>query len=398
MLKGFRLTIFFILIFSVELFAGDGPDSICRMDKTEINMSEAFKALLKGIYPAECAEFWMQNLSRLEKLYETEGNYDGIEILVTAQGSDIESFFGHGQIRFVGTGKTPREDLVLGFEAQIIPSDAKSFFGIPVYIKGIFGGYRAVPVLRTIDETWNLYSFKKNRPTYRFIIPSNPTLRKNLINTIKEWMQNINKNESNPLQSYAFISKNCITLLMKLIEDSGFAFSGSLGGAYSKSKIKWKLNTGIQGIMTPHDAFYILRQELLNPYLPLIISSPKFNIEKLIATLHRNLDQRIGISHETTVTVGEFSALPNVLYQLCENQQCGEEVKSASREIWRHSSINLKDQDAQIIYDDEWRLAFRERLEAYQEYLNRYQELNLVDEAKQRLHYNHWRILLDTVR
>ncbi len=411
------------LIFSIlsVSFAAFFPRSGLANDSAFIGECQSFAVAFSDA-TAKCEAQWLENFNNIKQLLTLE-NYTGLELWVADVKGMLESSWGHAQLRFVGSGKAPYSDLVISFAANVEAKDMQ-FFNLPVYFKGMVGSYRVFPFVRKTRDFWDEYNKGEGRPIYRHIIPTNRELRRKLLLTLKNWIEltqtDVNRS---PLKSYKFTSKNCVTVIMELLEESGFMLQGTLANTHM----------GITGILAPTDAPYFLRKELLNPFLPLVMSSYPAVLQKAADALDISLKDflkgknlpsdtdkilvstldRIALAQiltKNSLALGSFFeiiknyvhaggyiepellyglvTLPRDLYELCTDLACGERVKSASRQawVWVYNGI----------YDDEWRAAFRERLEAYQAYRELYRE-NFAA-ATERAHYIHWRTLIETLR
>ncbi len=385
------------------------------------------------------------NKKSIEELYARRSHITGIELLIADSANDLESKWGHALLRFLGTGKFSFNDLTVSFGALIDETDFKGFNAPVGYVRGIFGKYEIVPGVQTIRDIWESNNLKQGRSIHRYIIPTSVEQRMKIVETLLSWVSD-QESTDNPLRSYYFLSKNCGTLLMYLLEESGLAFPGSLGSGSNKdiAMSKWSLDTGIKGIVAPIDTPFLLQKELLTPFLAIQVPSVEKKLrdkgikvdnkkfvngqwsDDFVQTLiSKNVDfatlsQISRIQNPPTKAMEElinhlrsqrnksgellngqffdFAELPQALYELCSDLSCGKQVQAASRKVWRWCQVvTYSNGESELACDDEWRLAFRERSELYLNYLQKYTDLGRVNDARSTPQARHFGMLLDTL-
>ena len=122
-------------------------------------------------------------IKRLQERLE-KNQIIGLELVIAAPtDSAIESRWGHSMMRFVDNIRTPADDVMFGFVAEI--DDLKLN-----YIKGILGGYPTYPALQSLRLFNQQYIKDQDRPLERIIVPSTALLRRQMVEKlVQEWTE-----------------------------------------------------------------------------------------------------------------------------------------------------------------------------------------------------------------
>ncbi len=138
----------------------------------------------------------------------------GIEVVSAGPSSaKAQSRWGHLALRFVGSGSTPLDDIVVEALAVGAPEDG------PVKIagKGVFGGYLIGLSFGPLGNLIKDYYFRETRGYSRTILPSSERLRSSLLTTLAK----INEVRFGS-DRYYFFTENCASYLSWVLESSGF--------------------------------------------------------------------------------------------------------------------------------------------------------------------------------
>jgi len=138
----------------------------------------------------------------------------GLELISGGPSSAAaQSQWGHTSMRFVGSGASALEDIVVEAMALSPPTDKSS----DVIINGVSGNYAIVLHFGSLGNLIQSYYFSETRGYSRTIIPSTRELRQSLLNTLSEVNQvRIGKDR------YYFFTNNCTSYLAWLLETTGF--------------------------------------------------------------------------------------------------------------------------------------------------------------------------------
>jgi hypothetical protein len=145
------------------------------------------------------------SLGNLENLLNKKNNIIGIELVIADAGENAESQWGHALLHFVDADKDSFNDVVLGFVAEVDDEQLSTR-------KGITGGYKVIPELKTIGEYWNQYVALEERGLNRYIIPTSVLTREELINVVADYFRNRDQ-----LGNYYFLNNNCATVMFNFL-------------------------------------------------------------------------------------------------------------------------------------------------------------------------------------
>ena len=160
------------------------------------------------------AQVKQHNVSAIEKLSLHWINNGGLEIITGGPSSSrIQSQWGHTSIRFVGSGTTPIEDIVVEALALNPPKDDQ----LDVIYEGLTGGYPIVLFFRSMSYLIQYYYYIELRGFTRTIIPTTRQTRLTLLKTL----QSINESRSGK-DKYLFIGNNCTSYIARVLAAAGF--------------------------------------------------------------------------------------------------------------------------------------------------------------------------------
>lgn len=149
-----------------------------------------------------------------QKFLASEFKFNSLELIHIGPGERYFSRWGHIMIRFVGSGSSPSEDLAVSFLAD--------FNDFPVNdVKAFLGGYVVLPKLETMANYHREYFHGEKRFLHSYPLNLSTWESDKLTQTLKAWV----KDKSLP-GSYSFMSNNCVGLVHRLFEDSGFTLKG----------------------------------------------------------------------------------------------------------------------------------------------------------------------------
>jgi hypothetical protein len=145
------------------------------------------------------------SLAALEDLLNKRNDIIGIEIMIADAGENTESQWGHALLHLVDTDNDFFNDIVLGFVAEVDDEQLSTR-------KGITGGYKVIPELKTIGEYWKQYVALEERALSRYIIPTSINTRQEIIKKIEEYFSNRDR-----LGNYYFLNNNCATVMFNFL-------------------------------------------------------------------------------------------------------------------------------------------------------------------------------------
>jgi hypothetical protein len=283
----------------------------------------------------------------------------GVEILVAGKGDGLESSFGHAFLRLVGEEGDWSKDTVIGFvadpgqvykdekERQVV-SSFKFFSGF------VTGDYPISMQVSSLYDFWSHYVIREGRSIDRKIILSTPEDRQKLLENLDEM---INHPEEK-LGNYSFLSKNCASMILNLLTQSGFPHP--IGNVLSPSSLlnyfehSWNSPYPSMSFSTKGEADELfekaevnLKTDKSNDIIIKKLTSKlsELEIKKMLvvgsldSNLRRELVKRYsfskGVSFDQAVGV---TNLPESLYQYCESSECAHTVFES---IFKNQNIRL---------------------------------------------------------
>lgn len=159
----------------------------------------------KDSFYQEHNQMLFENKERSKLILEDDFEYRGLEFIYVDFGKIYYSFWGHGLVRFVGSGKTPLEDLTLSFIADFNDYNLDN-------MKAYFGGYDVLPELKPLKTYMDEYIKEESRFMHRYILQTTVEQRDRLLKLIQDWVRD-NKKPG----TYTFRENNCSGLIMKAL-------------------------------------------------------------------------------------------------------------------------------------------------------------------------------------
>ena len=158
------------------------------------------------------AESKAETTSVLSGLGDGSGTV-GLEFIFAGAGTATGSGFGHALLRFVNAKGIPENDAVLALVADV--SDQPTIDPI----KGLFGGYAITVEANRLANVVRSYAIDQKRSLTRYVVPSTLEQRKSLLASYNA----IFKQDKKHAEGYRFATKNCSSVLQKLLLLSGIA-------------------------------------------------------------------------------------------------------------------------------------------------------------------------------
>ncbi|WP_127716036.1 DUF4105 domain-containing protein [Halobacteriovorax sp. HLS] len=155
-------------------------------------------------------------VKRLEKKIEAK-QIIGLELII-AEKSDIrvESRFGHAMFRFVDSDSDPGNDITVSFVADVDGPDMST-------VGGITGKYTIFPVFKSMRLYIKQYIKDDGRPLERHIIPSDNSMREDLLATLQNWWKDIVDGEQRVYEEALKVAKEeAIKKGQELYKENGF--------------------------------------------------------------------------------------------------------------------------------------------------------------------------------
>jgi hypothetical protein len=156
----------------------------------------------------EHKEMLKDNKTRSELILKESFSYRGLEFIYVDFGKIYYSFWGHALIRFVGSGKTPLDDLTLSFIADFNDYNLDNW-------KAYFGGYEVLPELKPLRDYMDEYIKGESREMHRYIFQTTQDQRDDFLKLIRSWVKD-NKKPG----PYTFRKNNCSGLIMKALYEA----------------------------------------------------------------------------------------------------------------------------------------------------------------------------------
>ena len=151
------------------------------------------------------------NAKRVETILNDDFAFSGLEYIYVDFGKIYYSFWGHALIRFVGSGKSPNEDITLSFIADFNDYELDNW-------KAYFGGYEVLSVIKPLSAYMDEYIVGESRKMYRYVLNASQKEREKFLNIIRSWIKDTKK--AGP---YTFRVNNCSGLIMKSLHQAGIS-------------------------------------------------------------------------------------------------------------------------------------------------------------------------------
>jgi hypothetical protein len=271
----------------------------------------------------------------------------GIEILVAGKGEGLEAGFGHAFIRLVGEEGQWNRDTVIGFvadpskvyqteEAREKVSSFKFFSGF------VSGAYPVSMQVSNLYDFWSQYVIREGRSIERKIILSTPEDRQNLLDSLDELINH----PGDKLGHYSFLSRNCASMVLELLTQSGFPHP--IGSVLKPSSLldhfdhSWNSPYPTMSFAQRSDADQLLEKAEINLkkdnskeqiIQKLTSKLSELEIKKILVVgsiegaIRRELVKKYpfssGVNYDRAVGIEK---LPASLYQYCDNRECAQIV------------------------------------------------------------------------
>lgn len=300
---------------------------------------------------AEREVFLSRQRENVDFLFANADQIIGVEAIV-AEGSDkaFYSRFGHAMLRFVKADGDFATDRVVSLVADVDMEELDA-------AKATFGGYRVLPLVRSLGEFWNAYVKTEGRPLSRHVILSNPELRQRLLQTLKAWIDN-----PDLAGSYTFLNNNCVGALARLLQRAGFPSEPGIDPKIPMNMGVWlnrsflspfpalqvesakvlfdrmsgafgiRLGDIVEGRNWPADSAETLMREFDDLAIKrMLIELPNmpYDVRRALIRSHNFRD-----GGATLEEVMSFKILPERLYQICLDDSCVADVVVSVTRLW----------------------------------------------------------------
>lgn len=190
-----HLSLIVVSLFAINCFSQVVP---LNSDDEEVPQKKVskfeFKRAAQALWYYQKVEQYAQTTKYVKRLQErlNKNQIVGLELVIAAPTeSAIESRWGHSMMRFVDNVGTASDDIMFGFVAEV--DDLKIN-----YVKGVLGSYPTYPALQSLRLFNQQYIKDQDRPLERIIVPSNDSIRKQIIEKlVQEWNEIELKNTDN---------------------------------------------------------------------------------------------------------------------------------------------------------------------------------------------------------
>ena len=157
-----------------------------------------------------------------EVILRPDFKFDHLELVEVAAGKKYFSLWGHMMLRFAGSNPDPDQDLVLSFLAD--------FNDFPVdNMKASTGGYIVMPKVGTVEQYKKEYEQGEGRSIFFHPIHSTHQQNQKLLSILRTWILH----PETP-GGYSFFYRNCVSLMTKLLVESGMLPKMGLYGYWPK--------------------------------------------------------------------------------------------------------------------------------------------------------------------
>lgn len=264
----------------------------------------------------------------------------GLEILIAAKGSALESRFGHTFLRLVDNDDNVLNDWVIGFAADINEPKLSA-------VKGLNGSYKVVLTVMPFFEVLSEYSINQNRAIDRYPL----VLEAKDLQEFRDLLKSkLKKKEEQP---YTFLNNNCANLMISLFIEAGWPHFSN-GKRFPLGVSKWALRSHL----SPFPALRIeskknrvqsavLKFRNSNELSQLSIGDMNALLilqEDLDENVRQNLKNELKSKNEipSLSSAFEIERLPNLVYQLCSSTSCISDQLRAFFSFWPESFTKLE--------------------------------------------------------
>jgi Domain of unknown function (DUF4105) len=150
--------------------------------------------------------------------------FDQLELVEVAAGKKYYSLWGHLMLRFKGSGNNhdSNQDLVLSFLADFNDFPVDNF-------KASIGGYTVLPKIGTVEQYKKEYEAGEGRSIKFHPIKASIAQKEKLLLVLRQWIE-----KPELAQGYSFFYNNCVSLMIKLFNESDVLQKSGLYGYWPK--------------------------------------------------------------------------------------------------------------------------------------------------------------------
>lgn len=159
-----------------------------------------------------------------KKILDKNFHYSQLELVEVAAGKKYYSLWGHLMLRFKGSGNknNANQDLVLSFLADFNDYPVDNF-------KASTGGYTVLPKIGTIEQYKKEYEINEGRSIQYYPIKASTAQKEKLLLILRLWIM-----KPELAQGYSFFYNNCVSLMIKLLNESEVLPKKGLYGYWPK--------------------------------------------------------------------------------------------------------------------------------------------------------------------
>lgn len=202
----FLVTLIFVILNSVTAFALDLRNNNDRYHLQTPTLSGAYQAAIVR----DRNRRYFHRLTR-------DRNFVGVEVLSShAPSSPMRSSFSHMAILLIDERSDPMDNIVISFEMEIL-DESRAFQA------SIEQSYAFIPKVYQLREYFNDYLVDRDNLLRRHILYSTPEMRERLVELISLVMD-----VPVLIGNYNFVSNNCMSAVMKVLNGSGFNLIGGV--------------------------------------------------------------------------------------------------------------------------------------------------------------------------
>jgi hypothetical protein len=230
--------------------------------------------------------------------FENPEDVVGFEVLMADKCEHgMECMMGHTFLRMVRRDGPARRDLIFGFTTPEGPPD--SIPGIIAFgARAAFVGLRLLPSVSNVASVYRSYSVDEHRDLTRIPLQMTSENKRRMLEnleTIFSPESKITRDAKN--RAYTYLFDNCAGLLIKLLKDSGM----------------------------PNESFGIA--------IPM-------NVPAHLFRTYNALYPEIRIAKDSEFA-GNFDALPEAMYQFCDDEACAHTVRATFATTWPGQEIEF---------------------------------------------------------
>lgn len=159
-----------------------------------------------------------------KKILDKNFHFTQLELVEVAAGKKYYSLWGHLMLRFKGSGNKndANQDLVLSFLADFNDFPVDNF-------KASTGGYTVLPKIGTVEQYKNEYEVGEGRSIQFHPIKATEAQKEKLLLILRQWIV-----KPELAQGYSFFYNNCVSLMIKILNESEILLKNGLYGYWPK--------------------------------------------------------------------------------------------------------------------------------------------------------------------